>query len=124
MPTIRFVNEKREIQVPEGANLRKECLRAGVKIYNGINGYGARVNEIFNCHGLGHCATCRVLITKGQENVSKKSWWESFALKVMGFLADVGREKEMRLACRTKVYGDIDVVTKPPLNMCGENFFS
>ena len=30
----------------------------------------------------------------------------------------------MRLACQTKVHGDITVETKPPLNLFGENFFS
>ena len=30
MPTITFATEKKEIQVPEGANLRKEALAAGV----------------------------------------------------------------------------------------------
>jgi len=30
----------------------------------------------------------------------------------------------MRLACQTKVNGDITVETTPPLNLFGENFFS
>ncbi len=42
MPTITFVNEKRELQVAEGANLRKEALAAGINLYPGINGYGRR----------------------------------------------------------------------------------
>ena len=29
MPIIKFVNEKKEIQVPEGSNLRHEALQAG-----------------------------------------------------------------------------------------------
>ena len=36
MPTIRFVNEKKEIQVPVGANLRNEAIRAGVQVYSGM----------------------------------------------------------------------------------------
>ena len=36
MPTIKFVNEKKEIQVPVGANLRNEAMRAGVQVYRGI----------------------------------------------------------------------------------------
>ena len=70
MPTITFVNEKKEIQVPEGANLRKEALKVGVNLYHGFNGIGASLNRIFNCHGLGLCGTCRVLITKGMENTN------------------------------------------------------
>ena len=37
MPTIRFVNEKKEIQVPVGANLRNEAIRAGVQVYHGVD---------------------------------------------------------------------------------------
>ena len=36
MPTIKFVNEKKEIQVPVGANLRNEAMRAGVQVYPGV----------------------------------------------------------------------------------------
>ncbi len=39
-------------------------------------------------------------------------------------LAYIGNEGKMRLACQTKVNGDITVETKPPLNLYGENFFS
>jgi len=38
--------------------------------------------------------------------------------------AFIGNEDTMRLACRTKVMGDMDVVTQPELNLTGENFFS
>jgi hypothetical protein len=30
----------------------------------------------------------------------------------------------MRLACQSKVMGDVEVHTCPPLNLFGENFFS
>ena len=53
MPTITFVNEKKEIQVPDGANLREEALKAGVNLYYGFNGVGASLNKVFNCHGFG-----------------------------------------------------------------------
>ncbi len=46
MPTITFTNEKKEIQVPAGANLRKEALQAGVNLYPGVN-------KVVNCHGFG-----------------------------------------------------------------------
>ena len=39
-------------------------------------------------------------------------------------LAYIGNEQTMRLACQTRVNGDITVVTKPPLNLFGDNFFS
>ena len=115
MPTITFASEKKEIQVPAGANLRAEALRAGVQLYPGVH-------RFLNCHGLGQCGSCRVLITKGMENVSRKGLLESARLAVS--LAYIGNEQKMRLACQTKVNGDITVETKPQLNLFGDNFFS
>lgn len=115
MPTITFTDDKKEIQVPAGANLRKEALRAGVNLYPGIH-------KVVNCHGFGTCGTCRVLITKGMENTSPKGLIESARLGVS--LAYIGNEETMRLACQTQVNGDITVTTCPPMNMYGENFFS
>jgi ferredoxin len=115
MPTITFANEKKEIQVPQGANLRQEALRAGVQLYPGIH-------KVANCHGFGTCGSCRVLVTKGMENTSPKGVLESARLAVS--LAAIGNEQTMRLACQTRVNGDITVETKPPLNLFGENFFS
>lgn len=128
MPIVNFVNEKKQVEVPVGANLRKEAMKAGVKLYNGVNGYGATLNEVVNCHGLGHCGTCRVLITKGMENTSPMSPMEKCTFKfnplTPALFAFIGNEDKMRLACCTKVTGDIDVVTRPPLNLTGESFFS
>ena len=115
MPTITFTSEKKEIQVPAGANLRTEALRAGVQLYPGVH-------KLLNCHGLGQCGSCRVLITKGMENTSRRGLLESARMAVS--LAYIGNEKTMRLACQTKVNGDITVETKPPLNLFGDNFFS
>jgi ferredoxin len=115
MPTITFATEKKEIQVPAGANLRKEALRAGVQLYPGIH-------KLANCHGFGTCGSCRVLVTKGMENTSPKGLLESARLGVS--LAYIGNQSTKRLACQTGVHGDITVTTCPPLNLFGENFFS
>jgi ferredoxin len=119
MPIIKFINEKKEIQVPEGSNLRSEAMRAGVGLYPGIH----QIPIVGHCPGLGCCGTCRVLITKGMDNVSPMGAVESVRLKKMS-LAFIGNEDTMRLACQTLVKGDIEVQTKPPLNLFGENFFS
>jgi ferredoxin len=128
MPIINFVNEKKQVEVPAGADLRQETLKAGVPLYNGLNGYGAKHNAIFNCLGFGICGTCRVLITKGMENASPMGALEKFQFKWNPLspapFAYIGNEDKMRLACRTKVNGDMDVVTCPPLNLTGESFFS
>lgn len=126
MPIVNFVNEKKQIEVPVGANLRKEARKHDVQLY-------PHVRKIVNCHGNGVCGTCRVLITKGIENANDATWAERshFQLGVcsvltasMASIAYIGNEDAMRLACRTEVHGDMDVVTTPPLNLFGENFFS
>jgi len=116
MPTIKFVNEKKEIQVPAGANLRNEATRAGVQVYRGL------VDKVAHCPGLGCCGTCRVLVTKGMENASPIGFRERLRLKLS--MAFIGHEDKMRLSCQTGVNGDIDVVTQPDMNWFGENFFS
>ena len=115
MPIVNFVNEKKEIQVPEGANLRREALQAGIPLYPGIH-------RALNCHGFGNCGTCRVLITRGMDHASPMGIVERTRLKVS--MAYIGNEETMRLACQTQVLGDMTVVTRPPLNLFGENFFS
>ena len=128
MPIVNFVNEKKQIEVPVGSNLRKEAIKAGVKLYDGLNGFGASINEIANCYGLGLCGSCRVKITKGMENASPMGMMEKIKFKYdpigPALFAYIGNEDTMRLACCTEVNGDMTVETKPPLNLTGENFFS
>ena len=115
MPIVNFVNEKKQLQVPEGANLRKEALKAGIRMHPGIH-------KVLNCHGLAQCATCRVLIAKGRENASPMGMLEKMRLKFS--FVYIGNEDSMRLSCQTQVNGDMDVITKPEMNLFGENFFS
>jgi ferredoxin len=115
MAIVKFVNEKKEIQVPEGSNLRREALRAGVGLY-------PHINKVVNCHGFGQCGSCRVLIAKGMENASPVGFIEKLRLRFS--MAYVGHEDTMRLACQTNVNGDMEVLTTPPLNLYGDNFFS
>lgn len=118
MPTITFIKEKKTVEVPEGANLRKEALKAGVDVY-------PSPFKVFNCHGLGQCTKCSMHIKKGSENVSKQSWFEKLSIfkDPLALFARLGHEKEMRLACRTKVYGDVEVETTPGFNWHGEKFW-
>ncbi len=137
MPLVKFINENKEIEVPPGANLRKEAIKAGINTHQGINGFGATINKIANCHGWGQCGTCRVRITKGIEHASPMGWveWTRFKVPIptpvtpggldpVPCLAYIGNEDNMRLACQTLVNGDMEVETGPPLNLFGENFFS
>jgi ferredoxin len=130
MPLVKFIKENKEIEVPEGANLRKEAIKAGINVHQGLNGFGASVNSLVNCHGLGQCGTCRVRITKGMEHASPMGFIESIRFKYMPLpdpipcLAYIGNEATMRLSCQTLVYGDMEVETGPTLDLFGENFFS
>jgi ferredoxin len=120
MPKVVFVNEKKEIEVPVGANLRDEATKAGIQIYKGIHRY-------LNCRGNGLCGTCQVLVKKGMENLSPKGRLERFSLSYSPFsaalMAAIGHEDEMRLSCQVQVNGDCTIETRPPFNWSGENFW-
>jgi ferredoxin len=133
MPLVKFTKEKKEIEVPVGANLRAEAIKAGINLNQGLNGIGSSMNRIFNCKGLGMCGTCRVLVKDGAENTNKLTMREWLKFKTLvptpipdpiPTLAYIGHEDEMRLACCTTVHGDITVESGPELNLFGENFFS
>ena len=130
MPLVKFVKEKKEIEVPVGANLRNEAIKAGINLNQGINGLGASINRVVNCAGLGMCGTCRVLVTSGMESTNKltRREWIKFKAVVtpdpIPSLAYVGHEDTMRLACCTTVNGDLEVMSGPEISLFGENFFS
>ena len=143
MPIVKFVKENKEIEVPEGANLRAEAVKAGINlncavsgISEGVDNFMHKVSKYTNCSFLsmgmarGMCGTCRVLITKGMENTNKMTAREKMKFKYLPVpdpipcLAYVGHEDTMRLACMTEVYGDIEVESCPEVNFFGENFFS
>lgn len=118
MPKVTFVNEKKELEVPEGANLREEARKAGIQVYKGIHRY-------LNCMGHGLCGSCKVLVKKGIENLSPKGRLERFTLATAPTtaLAIVGHEDEMRLSCQVRVFGDCTIETRPVFNWSGENFW-
>ena len=129
MPIVKFIKEKKEIEVPTGANLRKEAIKAGINVHQGFNGFGASINKVLNCHGFGQCGTCRVKILKGMDSTSPMGTIEKIRFKVpfpdpLPSLAYLGNQDTMRLACQTLVMGDMEVETGPELNLFGENFFS
>ena len=129
MPVVKFVKENKEIEVPAGANLRKEAIKAGINVHQGVNGIGAGLNKLFNCHGIAQCGTCRVKITKGMVQTSPMGMFENVRFHnplpdPIPCLAYVGNEDAMRLSCCVQVLGDIEVETGPELNLFGENFFS
>jgi len=111
MPKVTFVKEKLELEVPQGANLRDEAMKAGLEVYMGINRY-------VNCFGHGSCGTCKVAVKKGAENLSPKGVMEKFTLWRM--LSVIGHEQEARLACQCQVLGDCTIENRPSLPISPE----
>ena len=133
MPKVRFIKENIEVEVPQGANLRTEANRAGINLHQGLNGFGASINRFANCHGMGMCGTCRVLIKQGAENINPPTMREMIKFKTpvptpfpdpLPNFAYVQYGEELRLACQVRVNGDIEVESGPELDLFGENFFS
>ncbi len=113
MPKVKFTREKEEIEVEQGANLRQAAIKAGIQLYPGFA-------KVLNCHGFAQCGECRVYIKEGMENTNKQGLVERFRMAV-GFF-NIGHEDEVRLACQTKVNGDITVYTQPEFNWVGTAF--
>lgn len=119
MPQVTFVNEKKTIEVPQGANLRKEAMKAGVQVYAGIH-------KVAHCPGLGMCHSCKVEVTKGVENIPKPGLWERITAYLgprLLFFARLDKGDSIRLSCCTKITGDCEVKTHPDVNLYGEKFW-
>ena len=78
-----------------GANLRRVLLTNGVSLYNGNA-------SIINCRGIGSCGTCAVEI---EGDVSAANWKDTGRRS----LPPHNSQRALRLACQTKVLGDITV---------------
>jgi len=121
MPKVTFVNgknEKQEIEVLAGSNLRKEARKAGIQLYRGLDKY-------LNCRGLGLFGTCKVFVKSGGDHLGPTTLMEKINrnLHPMTMLASIGHEDELRLACQCTVTGDCTVEIQPAFNWSGENFW-
>lgn len=99
MPTITFVRENVQVDVPEGDSVRYPALENDVQVYCGIYKYG-------NCHGNGLCGFDRVAVSP-TENTNQLSFTEKFWLR-----GDLKKNPNMRLACQVQVFGDVKVDTQ------------
>ncbi|MCA9047379.1 MAG: (2Fe-2S)-binding protein [Planctomycetaceae bacterium] len=119
MPKVNFVNEKVTVDAKDGENLRSVARRNGVQLYSGPH-------KVLNCMGFGTCCSCNVSIRKGSENCSRKGLLERLNkwINPLLFLKLSNSEKDVRLACQTKVSGDVEVETHPTINWHGEKFWS
>ena len=78
-----------------GANLRQVLLTNNVALYNGKA-------KLINCRGIGSCGTCAVMI---EGSVSSANWKD----RGRRSLPPHNPERPLRLACQTRVLGDITV---------------
>jgi ferredoxin len=109
MSKVKILNQSAELDVPEGTNLRKELLKAKIPLYPGIH-------RFLNCRGLALCGKCAVAVKEGREHCSPPGFRERLRLLV-SYLPIGRQEGEIRLACQTRVLGDIQLETTPRVKM-------
>jgi len=97
MPTVRFRGA--EIECDEGDVLRDVLLDAGLSPHNGASDY-------LNCRGHATCGTCAVEV---RGRVSEMDDDERRRLSLPPHDVDSG----LRLSCRTRVLGDVEIVKHP-----------
>ncbi len=97
MPTITFRGQS--LPCEPGENLRDVLRKHGLSPHN-------HVTKLANCHGLGTCGTCSVQV---HGDVSPPSLLERLRLLVPPLTGHA----ELRLACKTKVVGDVEVIKHP-----------
>jgi ferredoxin len=93
MPTVRFRGQT--FDCAHGAVLRDVLRGGGETLHNGASGS-------LNCRGLGSCGTCAVDVTGA---VSDRTRRERLRLRVPPHDPESG----LRLACQTRVLGDVTV---------------
>ena len=94
MPKITFEKERKQVIVPMHSNLREIAVANDIGIYSGMA-------KAVNCHGNGHCGTCRVEISG--ENLKPRNAVEDAKLKGIA---------NLRLACQVEILGDLVVKTQ------------
>lgn len=97
MPTVKFVVEHREVDATSGKSLREIAVDAGI--------YPNReyLRDI-NCGGRGLCGTCKVWVHESTQGAASQPNLRE-CMHGMG--------KGRRLACQTRVLGDLEVITMP-----------
>src|SRR5262245_50130631 len=88
MPMIDCLPDKVQLSVKDGETILAASLRAGV-------------SHAHACGGRARCSTCRVWILEGLEHCSERSELERAIAGPLRF------GPEVRLACQTKVSGDL-----------------
>src|ERR1700726_3640674 len=90
MPRVTYFHETTLEDVPRGQTLLHVSIRH-------------RIPHLHQCGGYGRCTTCRVQILDGLSNVSPRGEVEQKVASRRGW------DKFTRLACQTRVEGDVVV---------------
>ena len=98
---VEFLNESKQVNCGQCANLRKVAQLHGVEVYKGIW-------QKLNCHGLGLCAKCVMEVVEGDESLSAKTLRERIRLR--------GQPANRRLSCQCQVMGDVVCITASALD--------
>ena len=104
MPVVTFYNQHRSHEAEVGTNLREFMQRVHLSPYKGLD-------MLTNCRGHNFCGTCAVEIVDGK-GASARSQDEEATLGGSLAIAKIV-EKNTRLACQTKIMGDMIVKTNP-----------
>lgn len=88
MAVIELVNDQVSLVADTNKTVLENTLAAGIP-------------HTHACGGNARCSTCRVYIEEGMVNVCERNEKESILAKQLGLL------KQVRLACQTKVKGDV-----------------
>lgn len=90
MPVISFIEGRKSLTVPEGANLMSALLDAGIPVAS-------------SCNADGVCAKCKIVVLEGRENLSAENKVETFLKEKFSF------DSGLRISCQTQVNGDITI---------------
>lgn len=93
MPKVTAAGQTFECD--RGANLRRVLLDRNISLYNGNA-------TVINCRGIGSCGTCAVRV---EGEVSSANWRD----RGRRSLPPHNPERDLRLACQTRVLGDVRV---------------
>ncbi len=104
MPVVTFYDEHRSHEVESGTNLRQFMRRVHISPYQGVT-------VLTNCRGHNFCGTCAVEVVDGK-GASSRGQDEEATLRGNLAIAKVV-DKNLRLACQTRVMGDMIVRTHP-----------
>ena len=131
MPLVKFIKENKEIEVPAGANLRKEAIKAGINVHQGVNGFGAGINKI---RQLPRPRPVRHVPREDHQGHGKRQpdghdgEDRGSTIPLPDPLPCMALRRQRRHDAAglpdARCYGDMEVETGPELNLFGENFFS